>query len=94
MQAASSSSRACGINDHDTGAEPRQPDEVRPVERQQVRHSVDMTDRHEASVMNLFADDAQRFHKCLPCRVNVRRVRKEGKDRPGSRRLCLCVRRC
>jgi hypothetical protein len=53
-------SHARRINDHDAGAEPREPGEVRPVERQQVRRPVGAASRHEPSVMNLLANDAKR----------------------------------
>jgi hypothetical protein len=73
MRTASSSSHARRINDHDAGAEPREPSEVGGVERQQMRYSIDMADRHETSVMDLFADDAKRADKSLPRGANVRR---------------------
>jgi hypothetical protein len=59
------SSHARRINDHDAGAEPRELGEVRPVERQQMRHPVGVADRHKPGVMNLLANDAKRFNKKL-----------------------------
>ena len=48
-----------------------------------------MTDRHEASVMDLFANHANRFHKSLPSWVDVRRLRNEWEGCLEHRRLRL-----
>jgi len=66
---------------HDAGAEPREPGEVRHVERQQVRRAVDVADRHEPGVMHLLPDNSQAAYESLPRRIDVRRLRKERERR-------------
>ena len=85
MRTAFSGSHARRINDHDAGAESREPGEVPHIERQQMRHPIDVTDRHEPSVMNLFTDDAKGANECLPREgkgdiVCAKKLGKGGKD--------------
>ena len=73
------------INDHHARAESRKAREVCHIERQQVRHSVDVADRHEPSVMNLFTDNADRPHKSLPCGIDARRFVQQRERRLETR---------
>lgn len=64
---------------------------MRYVEGQQVGYTVNVTDRHQPSVVNLLADDTHCCHQGLPGWENVRRLHQEREGGLKGSRLGFCL---
>src|SRR5208282_2726609 len=91
VAAGSALSHTDWIDHNKTWAKSRHPNEVPDVERQQVRHTVDVADGNQPRVMHLLANDSQRADQGFPCRVDVRCLRQQGKSCLEGRGLGLRV---
>src|SRR5438105_1922186 len=80
-----------GIDHRNAWSKPCEASEVPDVERQQVRHRVDVADGYEAGVMHLLADHPQGGDEGFPRRVDIRGLREERKlpFKHGRSRLCI-----